>query len=418
MIQDAVADGAFWSSKTLRPISTPSTLTQFCFHAANKYFPVVKKFLGEPDTVTTTLHETLVTEDLSVGDTVSDTKVNKTDFLDTGNKPYGFLTNKGAAEQMAMGSSVRDHYMDDGAGTSSFFDKFDISVYSTDYLRTTLSAQAVLLGLLPDASPPSPSLKVPVHVRPASLCTLNAYDRDPALMKSYVKEVVGTEAFQATDNKASDQMRPLLEPHLVLADRINWVTLTDHFVCRSSHNTQYFDLAPVDDAAEPSAEQAVGASLHEEVHKHLCWRFKKWYGNKRLLASIAAPMLSEVMSGIDECDSVAGVTVAGDTKGVTNKKTQFTIFSCHDVTLLGLIYSIRASKAFAYSFWPAYSSYLSFELLEVTAASGEVSKAMRIKYNGEIIEFENSRVGCVGVEGFRDIVRNLTQHLPDTVKCK
>ena len=142
---------------------------------------------------------------------------------------------------------------------------------------------------------------------------------------------------------------------------------------------------------------------------HLAWRFREWYRCPRLLAAVAGPPLREVL------DCMVETTNLG-----SGKRRPFVLYSCHDVTLLSLLYAVgvdflvsgkdcggknlrqgeeevnlgmvsgsvgigaRRHKA-SWRWWPAYSSTIVFELVRVQDLSGVEGHVIRVISNGNTL---------------------------------
>lgn len=70
------------------------------------------------------------------------------------------------------------------------------------------------------------------------------------------------------------------------------------------------------------------------------------------------------------------------------------IYSCHDVTILSLLYGIGAEfladeLKCEWRFWPAYASSLVFELVRVKQEIGPASHVVRVFLNGQPIRSVN-----------------------------
>jgi hypothetical protein len=329
-------------------------------------------------------------------------------FIDDKRNPFGFLTQTGIEQLKETGHRFFNRYNHHGHHlpdrlewrwevAQDFLSVWDVKVYSTNYLRTIMSAQSFLDGLLgsncylpashrsfdptvvkekrvPDHSwADSPSVNVDdalvkVRVRDVSNDPLNAFDRNPDLIAELVKEVMISNDFVKRDGAAAPLaarlanvlpglVRPLQTDFSTRAPSgINWVEAADHFVCRSSHGLDFAKFS--DFEHDDRVEQTLSAMFHPTL-THLAWRFRKWYQNKRLLAAIAAPPLREIA---DQMKATPGLGV-GD-------KRPFAVYSCHDVTILGLLYGIGADflaedNSSSWRWWPKYGSQLVFELVRV-----------------------------------------------------
>ncbi len=74
-------------------------------------------------------------------------------YLDVGRNPFGYLTYRGMDQMRDVGQKFRRRYerfgfkIDNGQ-QHSFLDHWDVKAYSTNYLRTVMSVQCFLDGLL------------------------------------------------------------------------------------------------------------------------------------------------------------------------------------------------------------------------------------------------------------------------------
>lgn len=251
---------------------------------------------------------------------------NDGEFLDTKRNPYGFLTQKGLSQLKENGHRFFNRYDSLGrhhAGrnhwrwemASDFLQVWDVNVYSTNYVRTILSAQSFLDGLLgthcfspstersldpeitkervvpdhawvrknffensgngnPITNQASSSQannnpwRIPIQIRQLSQDPLNAFDRQPDTMAEYVGEVMKSREFHARDSAAAplaarlaNILPGLIRPHRSgLSSRspsgINWVEAADHFVCCESHGLPLSKYSNFDnDGTLPSSRE-------------------------------------------------------------------------------------------------------------------------------------------------------------------
>jgi len=199
-------EGAFWMTRLPSPDSAAA------FEAFNRYFP------------------------LEIG-----SETNKGKFIDVARNPFGFLTQTGLDQLKENGHRFFNRYNHHGHHlpgknawrwefSQDFLDCWDITCYSTNYLRTVMSVQSFLDGLLgtncymPSTTRKHDSsihkeLRVPNHawkkpdfgekalvkvqIREQSNDTLNAFDRNPDLMADMVSEVMMSDDFQKRDGNAA-----------------------------------------------------------------------------------------------------------------------------------------------------------------------------------------------------------------------
>jgi hypothetical protein len=162
------------------------------------------------------------------------------------------------------------------------------------------------------------------------------------------------------------------------------------------------------------AEEAF-RELAGPVSSHLAWRFREWYRCPRLLSAVASPPFREVYNGMVEAAS----NVGPDDRG------PFVLYSCHDVTLLALLYALgtdflasgedcgganmmleeeggrrahysgmafgkvkRGTRRLSWRWWPPYSSTIAFELVRLNESSGMDDQfVIRVILNGETLRY-------------------------------
>ena len=97
--------------------------------------------------------------------------------------------------------------------------------------------------------------------------------------------------------------------------------------------------------------------IGREVKEHLTWRFGEWFGEEELLDQVGGPMIKDIK---DET-GVRGARVASSRKGSGEEAPKMVLYSCHDVSLLGILYKIKAEvvgKGGDKGYWPDYGSWI------------------------------------------------------------
>lgn len=340
-------------------------------------------------------------------------------FIDVGRRPYGFLTRLGMEQLHTNGRRFFIRYdrhgqhcpTTSGANIGSFLHSWDVQAFSTNYLRTVLSAQCFLDGLLgtgcfiptradeieleddesrlvPDHMTVGDATigTVSVRIRDRSTDNLNAFDRNPQLIKNLVTDVVTSESFVAQDTKAAPMAARLANylPGLMRENRhtfggpsgINWIEATDHFVCRRSHGVTFSQFSEFENDSE--AERTLEA-MEQNTMTHRTWRFRQWYQNPPLLAEIASPALREILEQMQVIPSL------GD-----QERHPFVFYGCHDVTILALLYGIGAEFLAdetngKWRYWPGYGTTLVFELVRIEDDAKKNAYVVRVLLNGRPI---------------------------------
>lgn len=111
----------------------------------------------------------------------------------------GQLTARGMRQEMQLGNNLRKKYIDQYKLLPSHFDNESIYVFSTDFPRTLMSAQSLLLGLYPLGTGPHLSTKqpalpvafqpIPVHTQPKASDPFLG-DTDPAKFEQQLNQYV------------------------------------------------------------------------------------------------------------------------------------------------------------------------------------------------------------------------------------
>ena len=376
-------------------------------------------------------------------------------FLDTGRAPFGFLTWKGMDQMKAVGESFARRYK---PTNEDWHNEWEFQCFSTNYLRTTMSLQCLLDGMIGLStgdrntyqSPLSLSQtsyenvpaqdimeraqtkkSISIQVRDRKVETLNAFDKYPKVMKSLVQDIVGASTFIDKDGKAGFLAARLANflPGLVKTNSyggpsgINWIHAADHFVCRSAHSTEFSRFSHFEN--DPVVEQTLKAMWYPTI-THLAWRFRQWYQHLPLLAAFAGPPLKEIEGEMKEAINLP-----------SGSKKPFRIYSCHDVTILGLLYGIDVEFLATeeslkdigindgpkenWRFWPEYASNIIFELVRAEDACATGNYFVRILLNGKPVRVMSTMKdkSPLSVLNFSRLIDELQSHcLIDQIQSK
>jgi len=313
---------------------------------------------------------------------------------DSGRQPYGFLTWKGMQQLYEIGQKLSERY-------ALFRDKWHIQAFSTNYLRTVMSSQCLLDGMFSSVakhhesqyetrdlesyikSSSDPSIEI--VVRDAKDETLNTFDTSPILMKRLVRNIIDSPNFINHDTKAvllvarlSNYIPALIKLRSPYGgpSGINWIHAADHFICRHSHGIPLTRFLSSDFEKDSEAERTLQAMKHATI-SHLASRFRYWYQSPSLIAAMVGPLFSDVNAQM------------GQTINTPNSSRKpFNVYSCHDVTILALLYGIGADMLATPNelkdvgvqdfenekrlrYWPGYASTLILELIKVETVDRE-----------------------------------------------
>ncbi|KAG9399171.1 hypothetical protein AC1031_012134 [Aphanomyces cochlioides] len=143
---------------------------------------------------------------------------------------YGELTRHGVAQMEQRGAALREHFLARGWT----MDKLDLQVFSTHYVRTQRSVQALLSQFAPEESPS-------IEILPKHSDFINAYNTHgpmiSAVKDSFVSThppVVEREAAMAPIKAELMRLLPMYS-----TERFTWMNAADYFVCRQAHGLDY-----------------------------------------------------------------------------------------------------------------------------------------------------------------------------------
>ena len=215
-------------------------------------------------------------------------------YNDVGNPPYGFLTKLGYESMVEVGQQLNRIY----GGK-----RWDVKIFSTNYLRTVTSVKALYEGLSRNAveslDPPPFSSNLSsaesdvagggsgsgsgsggVVVREKGVCTLNAYDKDPEGSRAVIRSVIKNHS--EFKKREEDALRLVAEPLMNFfggfegeGRKVDWIHLVDHFVCRAAHGMMCTQLAPKSSnglSEEAAADERRMELLGGKAMEYLCWR--------------------------------------------------------------------------------------------------------------------------------------------------
>ncbi|CBN79151.1 conserved unknown protein [Ectocarpus siliculosus] len=268
--------------------------------------------------------------------------------------PFGCLTSLGLQQLQDRGEQFRQRYSCDD------IDNAKLEVFSTNYRRTQLSAQGFLDGLLRAGGRGG----VPVVVRPRADDFLNQWESRGHEMYERMMVVESEPDFRVTEETVGGPLKrrlhaldPALFP-LPQGGRFRWMMAADYFMSARARGLR---VAPELDA------------LGTATIRHLVWRFSRFYGDDEMMRTMVGPLLAHII----EC--AAGSDVAGPATGSRNvpgadasggSLSRVVSSSCHDVTILALLYAMEADLLEDRDYWPPYGSTIAFEVSSTGGVSG------------------------------------------------
>lgn len=275
----------------------------------------------------------------------------------------GQLTAEGMRQEFEMGQRFRHKYIDETHLLPTTYQRDTIMVRSTDYDRTLMSAQSLLMGLYPAGTGPStddnqPGLPnalqpIPIHTAPLQYDDVIIKRVDPEerqrLMQKYV---YSTPEWR---NKESE-----LRPKFPLWSKLSGMEiseledlgrLSDSLYIHQIHHVPMPDGMSSEDVDTIIAAGSF-AYMQEERPKQLAVAY-----NSQLMTNIANYL---------------------DRATQRNAKVKYILLSAHDSTIAGTLSFLGAPLTTP----PPYASDLNFSLYE----SGANVYTVKVTYNGQPVD--------------------------------
>ncbi|CAM9248854.1 unnamed protein product [Ascophyllum nodosum] len=262
--------------------------------------------------------------------------------------PFGCLTSLGLRQLQDRGRRLRERYSHCDLSNAR------LQAFSTNYRRTQLSAQGFLDGLLDGRG------GVPVVVMPRSQNFLNRWESRGREMAELMLSVEADSYFRDREETVGGALKrqlhaldPALFP-LPPGGKFRWMMAADYFMSARARGLR---VAPELDA------------LGTDTIRQLTWRFGRFYGKREMLRMMAGPLLEHVV----QCamtSSSAGVYDSEETRvspaagGEAAKVSSVVSSSCHDVTILALLYAMQSDLIDDEDYWPPYGSTIIFAVSE------------------------------------------------------
>jgi hypothetical protein len=282
---------------------------------------------------------------------------NSAERHDVKTHPYGCLTSKGRMHMLGIGNDLakRHKYLKGVSAANTW-------VCSTNFQRTQASVQALLMGL-------GAKTDVSVFCRHADKCGLALYNKEGNVRtQQMLKAVQRTPEFlelEASPGIAAFR-KTMLQEFPVLKNGyhgFNYFGAFDFFQCRDKHS---LPLIPA--LQDPAVALA--------INTHMAARFRLYFTHAEHIAQFILPLLRDIR------------------KSLFTRTNLLTVFSGHDVNVLGLIYGLGIDHLCPPNYWPDYGSTL---LLEANKATNEIVVWAH--------ELQDEPLATISIEQLDDIVR-------------
>jgi len=267
---------------------------------------------------------------------------------DVASFPFGCLTRKGQMHLEKIGGLFSKRWQHEVKAVDR------LHVFATNYQRTQASAQSFLtgLGFLRSTSPhhnssssfsssasAATTTATQVVVRPIKSCAMSFYEGRPHVAEKMGARVRSTQAFVQLEAKkeiteATRLLGSILPQLLKGRYGFDWLAIFDYYLCRRAHSLSTHDEI---------------AGLESLVQQHVVNRYALYFADELHLAHFTLPLLIDLRQSIIAASSPS------------SSFNIMTIFSGHDVNILGLLYAFECKNIVEKTaYWPEYGCTLVF----------------------------------------------------------
>lgn len=237
--------------------------------------------------------------------------------------PFGCLTSKGKIHMTKVGADLANRHQG-----LKYLTPQETQVSATNFQRTQASVQALLVGI-------GAHENIPVLARHIERCGMAFYNRGAAKTMDLIKTVQLTPAFVALEasNEIKEFRELMIKQFPMLAtgyNGFNYFGAFDYFKCRTEHSI-------------PLVPELQDPHLATLIDNHMAARFHLYFTHDEHIAQFIYPLLQDIKKAL-----------------FTDKKL-LTVFSGHDVNVLGLLYGLKLSNLLPSNYWPEYGSTVLLE---------------------------------------------------------
>lgn len=251
----------------------------------------------------------------------------------------GQLTGKGMNQHFALGTKLRKKYVDEKGLLPAEYQTDTIYVRSTDYDRTLMSAQSLLLGLYPPGTgqlhPVTKLQPIPIHTKSTDNDELVSFHfNEPPLSTLIEKHVFTREDWKKRSEALSPQFK-------------KWTEAIGHKVENLRNLIMAGDLLHVHSLHQAPLPTTLSKKEINEIIGHGNWVMTTIFSTPEVSDMLGQKML---------------MVVSDYLKQASEKKSslKYVLVSGHDTTILAILAALGAPLDTI----PPYASHLSFELYE------------------------------------------------------
>lgn len=312
----------------------------------------------------------------------------------TGETPLGHLTPEGVAKCYQLGTQFRQKYVTQYRLLPEMYDSRLMYVRSTDFDRTLMSAQSVLMGLYPlgtgpqlkggDHAIPGGVQPIPIHTKDQDNDTMIPCENENQLInKLREKYVYSTSEWQ---KKHREMERYFSE----------WEAATG-FKIESLYTVGSLgDTLKIYESHQIALPTALTPQQRQELKDLKEWIYLTTWQNYTSAATLGHPLLE---------------TIQGYLSDANEQKTplKYVLFSAHDVTLARTVAAMGAKLPE----FPEYNAVLHFALIE----NDKKQRKVKVLYNNEPLYIPGCKGNICDLNQFKTVIKKAKENADPECLC-
>jgi lysosomal acid phosphatase len=305
----------------------------------------------------------------------------RTPTVEVPNSPYGWkeglgqLTSKGMQQEYKNGRDFRKMYVNKYHLLPSQYAYNQISVRSSDFDRTIMSAEAVLSGLYPIGTGPLPNgyQPIPIHTIQKDQDSLLVPDYDKQRREDLLARYVYTNKdWQAKNTEFQSKFKQWSD---ISGFSIN--NLRDLIVLGDNLQIRKFNNVPL--------PATIGTDEANTIISLAEWAIVNSYKPYEIGVIISHELLSTIKNYFDQAS-------------LQKTPLKYVLFSAHDSTILGVMSALQVPV----DKWPPYATDLKFTLFK-----DEDNYKVKIFYNNKPIKLPACGGTSCSLTQFTDLVKKI-----------
>ncbi len=262
----------------------------------------------------------------------------------------GQLTIEGMKQEYALGKKLRERYVDELKLLPVDYQSEKLYVRSTDYDRTLMSAQSLLMGLYPDGPLQNNYQPIPIHSQPKEKDILISNEVDKQQFDELVeKHVYPSQAWQAKTKLTQSKWH-------------KWSELTGWKIKNLRDVVKLGDMLFIYQLHQHPLPKELSQADIDEIIGISKWGVAALYQPKVIGEFLGKPQHKLVADYLNEAS-------------LQKNALKYVLLSAHDSTLLAIMSALGAPLPKM----PPYASHLSFSLYE----NEHKEQTIIIKFNDE-----------------------------------